>query len=349
MFVLPLVLSVAAAADPIYDVARGDVFVAGPAGASITVDGTPTNLTAPATVIAVPVGRHVVGVRQGCSGVEVPIEVRPNAIERVDAPLVEQRGHISVAVNVWGATIRVDGKDVGAAPVNPVEATCGKHIVEAVVPGYRNATTDLTIQFAETVSVTLTMVREEIGNIAVGVTPLDASVWVDGLEKGTGPMTVSALPSGMHMVEAKKAGFETAKAPITVTEGNTTRVDLTLLKQAPLGQRLGLERVPWWQVGVATGLTAAAGVTAFLAVDSYTQAEGGYAAYTQLTYADDPEAYYATNVEAPRTMATVWAVSSGVRVAGAGLLWGTIRLKPASTASVTPILGPGLVGAVGTF
>jgi len=328
----------------------GDIFVAGPKGAKILVDGKETGLVAPATVVGQAPGPHKVQLRDGCRGADVLVEVRSNAIERAEAELAPAVGHISVTVNVFSAELRLDGKPVTLSPNGPLEAACGKHVVEALLPGYRNATNDVEITYDETVAVVLTLVREEFGHIAVGVNPVDASVWVDGKSRGTGPMTVSALPPGTHLVEARRRGYQDATAPISVVDGQTARVDLALLPEAPFWERSGLSRVRWGQVGAATALTAGAGVAGVLAFTSFSDAQAGYAEYAQLTYLDEPERFYDERVQGPTTMGTVWTVLGGVSFLGAGALWVTLRpLPPAGGATIVPVASPSGVGAAGTF
>ena len=67
------------------------------------------------------------------------------------------------------------------------------------------------------------------GSIAVASTPAGAAVWLDGTDTGqvTG-CTLENVPAGDHVVTLKLDGYADASTPVTVAEGETATVDLTL-------------------------------------------------------------------------------------------------------------------------
>ena len=67
------------------------------------------------------------------------------------------------------------------------------------------------------------------GSIAITSTPEGAAVWLDGTDTGlvTG-CTLPDVPAGDHVVTLKHDGYADASTPVTVTEGETATVDITL-------------------------------------------------------------------------------------------------------------------------
>ena len=53
-------------------------------------------------------------------------------------------------------------------------------------------------------------------------------VSIDGLYKGTTPFTITDVPVGTHTLHAWHETFGTTTAEVTVTEGGTAEVELSL-------------------------------------------------------------------------------------------------------------------------
>lgn len=66
------------------------------------------------------------------------------------------------------------------------------------------------------------------GNIVVTSVPDGASVFLNGEDKGTAPLTISALPVGTYTVKATKTGYKDKESSVSVAKDQTTTVDVTL-------------------------------------------------------------------------------------------------------------------------
>lgn len=324
--VLPMLLALCtpAHADPWgtgAGTSTGDVFVSGPAGAQLLLDNVPTGLVAPATLKQVPVGQHQVGVRQGCMVSDQTVVVHAQAIERVDPVLAMGTASITVGVNVDGATVSLDGSSLGVSPLTTQSVPCGTHELTAQMNGYTQAQSSVEMHAGEVLTVSLTIERAQVGNIAVDVVPVDAEVLLDGKVQGTGPRTLSSVPAGAHVVVARARGYADGTMPVALAADETARVNLSLTRQAPLGQRMGLNRVPWGEVVLGTGLTLVAGGGVTGAVIFNHTAVQNYGTYSGLTYADSPDEYYAKSVATPRTLGWVAIIGGGLATLGAGAVW----------------------------
>lgn len=325
----------------------GDVFVPGPAGANILLDGQPTGLLAPATLERVATGAHVVGLRRECDGVDIPIDVRAGAIERAEGSLARGPASIAIGVSVDGAAVWLDGMSLGQAPVAIQHTTCGAHVVEAEAPGYARATAEVKLNYGESLPYTLTLSAIEAGNVAVNVRPFDAEVFIDGTRRGSGPLTVNGLPAGLHQVVAKAKGYEPGQVPVTVKGGETARVDLSLLPAKSFVERTGLDRVDWPRVGVGAGLGAVAAASGALAATQFLAADAGYAGYLALDYSQQPDVFYDEYVQRPTVLAYGLTGLGVVSAGTSAVLFATLR--PRDVPGVVPVVTPTGAGVGGTF
>jgi hypothetical protein len=60
------------------------------------------------------------------------------------------------------------------------------------------------------------------GSLSVVSNPTGAAISIDGVAKGTTPVTIPNLAIGSHTLTATKAGYQTLTQPVTVTAGTTT-------------------------------------------------------------------------------------------------------------------------------
>ncbi len=172
-------------------------------------------------------------------------------------------GVVAVTSNPAGATVRLDGKDLGVTPVKVRDIAPGVHGVEVTLDGY--ATTykkvDTTAGIRGTVDATMNKGGAEV-NVSTG-NP-DATVFFNGVEVGRG-------------TTVKVVGVGRGKTEITVTTDSRSvsgRVEVpssgsvlarttekTVVEAKPLTQQWGF----WAAVGggaVAAGTTAAVVVAA---------------------------------------------------------------------------------------
>lgn len=328
--------------------ATGDVFVPGPTGATILIDGKPTGLSAPTTVERLPIGPHVIGLRRGCDGIDIPVDVRRGAIERAEGLLGRGPASIAIGVNVDGASVWLDGMSLGQSPVSIMHTSCGIHIVEAEAVGYGRAVAEVRLGYAESLPFGLTLAAIEVGNIAVNLRPFEAEVWIDGQLRGTGPLTVNALQVGLHEVTAHAKGFEPGRAPVTVRGGETVRVELSLVQAKSFAERSGFNQLDWARLAVGSGLGAIAVGSGILAATQFLAVDVAYAEYLTLDYTDDPEAFYVAKVEQPTVAAYGLTGLAAIGLGSSTYLLATLKPR-VHAAAVVPSVSPLAIGVMGTF
>ena len=132
-------------------------------------------------------------------------------------------GALVVETNPPGATVAVDGKSVGAAPVTLHSLPVGTLKVSASREGREAAETSATIVDGETTITSLTLARS-VGRLAVTM-PADAVASIRSNEIGekefSGPRAAE-LPTGNYEVEASCPGLTTVAARVTVNRGTNT-------------------------------------------------------------------------------------------------------------------------------
>jgi hypothetical protein len=75
-----------------------------------------------------------------------------------------------------------------------------------------------------------------VGTLSVRVQPADAEVWVDGERwqwPGDEPRLVVEVNEGRHRVEVTRDGFETFSTEVDVRRGETTSLNVSLLRREP--------------------------------------------------------------------------------------------------------------------
>jgi Zn-dependent protease len=79
-----------------------------------------------------------------------------------------------------------------------------------------------------TAIVTTTATQKPAGTLAAGSVPSGASVYIDGILKGTTPLTLRSVPAGVHEVTFTMAGYSDYTTKVTITAGSVTKLVGTL-------------------------------------------------------------------------------------------------------------------------
>jgi hypothetical protein len=132
-------------------------------------------------------------------------------------------GALSVETNPAGATVSVNGKEVGTAPLSLRGLPAGAVLVSTRLAGYEDANASVTIPDGESADAPLSLARST-GTLALTV-PTDAVVSVSSAEIGqkdiAGPGSTT-LPTGDYVVKASSPGMAEVSGKVTVTRGGST-------------------------------------------------------------------------------------------------------------------------------
>lgn len=165
--------------------------------------------------------------------------------------------HVSVAVDVSGADVFVDGERAGKTPLrHPLVIDMGTRRIRVAKHGYRERTEILRLAGGSPAELDIHLVRAS-GRLQIAAAAED-EIMVDGRKRGVGRWT-GKLPVGDHVVEVRGSDGASRRRKVSLEDRETERVELEDAEQA---EDSG---VPLWLwIGGSVALTAGA-----VAVTSY--------------------------------------------------------------------------------
>jgi len=164
---------------------------------------------------------------------------------------VTQYGGLYVESNPGSALVYIDSVYRGVSPAMIPNQTVGYHQVLLKKSGYNNwngqvyvwpgqttilrpelvlSSGDTTATPTPTVTVTPTATSASSGILKVFSTPTGATVLLDGVEKGTTPITITGVPFGMHNLQLDKAGYYSWNGQAWIQTGAITTIFPTMVK-----------------------------------------------------------------------------------------------------------------------
>lgn len=139
-------------------------------------------------------------------------------------------GDIAVQVNVDGATVELDGLEVGHAPMKePIRAATGTHVVGVTAPGHAPLRKPVSVagQTQQKLDFELLPLEGQLAHLVVKTRLPDAEVLVDGQVVGRTPIATSlSLAPGDHALEVRRPGYRSAAASLTLGAGSTGSLEL---------------------------------------------------------------------------------------------------------------------------
>ena len=162
-----------------------------------------------------------------------------------------QYGGLYIESNPGGALIYIDNVYRAVSPGTVASLTVGWHQVLLKKTGYNNwngqayvwpdqttvlhpdlvqSSNNTTPTPTVTVTTTPTATSASSGTLKVFSTPTGATVFVDGVQKGTTPITITGLPQGMHSLQLEKSGYYPWTGQSWVQTGGITTIFPALVK-----------------------------------------------------------------------------------------------------------------------
>ncbi len=165
-------------------------------------------------------------------------------------------GSLYVTSSPPGAKVYVNGIFKGVSPLLVGALSSGTYSVETSVEGYIPCYQDVVVYSGQQAVVNCIMEGTSgPGIITVISVPSGASVWIDGVYRGTAPLTTKGVAPNDHIVEVELQGYEVWKTPVNVKGGSSTTLEARLvqipvsrngrivLSGAPEGAEVYLDRV----------------------------------------------------------------------------------------------------------
>ena len=198
-----------------------------PAGAAVFVDDTALG-AAPLTT-DVPAGARTVTMslpRYQDALVDVDVEGR-EVEQTVRGVLRPDWADVTFPTRPAGATVRVDGTEVGVTP-GPVPVPSGEHRIEVKLAGYKAWRDILQVRAEETRVLPPIDLERADGLLSVRSSPDGAGITVNGTYRGTTPTELTLTPGREHRLRVFKIGFGALDRTVRVASGQETAVRFDL-------------------------------------------------------------------------------------------------------------------------
>lgn len=140
----------------------------------------------------------------------------------------EKTGKIYVTSNPVGAQIWLDGTNTNKVTPDTIVAKEGSREITLKKSGYLDSKFTVNVT-ANLTSVPSTVSLTNLGKISVQSTPSGAQVWLNGVNTGkVTPETLDTLTAGNYQVTLKLETYSDSTVTATVTNAQTTTVNVTL-------------------------------------------------------------------------------------------------------------------------
>ncbi len=254
---------------------------------------------------------------------------------------------LQIRVNEVGATLEVDGLELGQSPfVEPLAVDIGERQVRLTKAGFEPIERKVMVERGRVASLDLRMVHlEKKGHLELLVQgPPDSVVFMDGRELGRGGYS-GDVPAGRHTFEARAEGFTTTSQTSEVPYGEDVAITLAM-SEAPTEGKVRVVsshadaqiRVDGRLVGTGAweGLLPAGGHQVIVSKEGYDE--------RQLEVALNPNQARTVEVDlAPESAWVFWSVSLAAVVAG-GTIAAIVLSRPAENPPVRGTFGTTTVG-----
>ncbi|MDP2983953.1 MAG: PEGA domain-containing protein [Candidatus Latescibacter sp.] len=126
-----------------------------------------------------------------------------------------------------GATVSIDGKEIGKTPLDDRELPQGSYTVTITRQGYTDFQQNISLSSGE---------KREIGyalaalvKIAVESRPNGAVVTIDGKNAGETPLRDFTVAEGVHEIALKRMGYETHREQVTVSPSTSLNISPVII------------------------------------------------------------------------------------------------------------------------
>lgn len=231
-----------------------------PGGAEVYIDGayygtTPVQSGSP-LLQNVNAGVHRVSVQKdGYTTYSTTVDVASGDRRDVQATLsVDQEdGAIRVSTVPNGATVTLDHAESRTAPATFSNVAPGIHTIVAALDGYNQVSGTIQVIPGQTAQATLTLspASGSVGAVRVQSIPPGANIYLDGIYRGSTPLTIGNLAAGDHAVVLRRSGYREYSSTVRVPAGGTAEF---LARLSPTSSSTGSVDVVSYPAGASVYL-----------------------------------------------------------------------------------------------
>ena len=139
-------------------------------------------------------------------------------------------GTISVSSTPPEADVYLDGVYRGTTPLIISDVSTGYHTIKITKAGYQDYLIEIYVKADDITYVTASLESNK-GMLEIISEPFGASIYLDDVYKGKTPLVIDVSP-GRHTLKLAKSGYDEIKKEIYVEQGESKRIELTLIKSA---------------------------------------------------------------------------------------------------------------------
>ena len=200
-----------------------------PTESEVYVDGIKKGLT-PITIDDLSLGEHFVEVkRANFSTWSQKINVNQYKVIQLIANLDATAASIDAESTPQGATVLLNGKNVGVTPIVVKNLDAGDYTLELQLEGYAPYTEKVTLNKGETLQRQITL-KKASTILSVDSKPTGAEIFINGEDMGKTPYKVVNIAPGTYKIEIKKDGYLPFTTQVNVIKGKPANFVFPLLK-----------------------------------------------------------------------------------------------------------------------
>jgi serine/threonine protein kinase len=159
-------------------------------------------------------------------------------------------GYLTLDTKPTGASVQVDGKEIGRTPLNNLKLSIGKKTLEISYPGYQTRSVETQINTGSIDNLGVVPLLRSVGRIAVSTNPAGVPFEIVGPEQeissGVSPLQLDELPVGQYQITLKRPGWPDVVQTVDLTVNSTATIQQTYqgapvtLKSDPSGATIYL-------------------------------------------------------------------------------------------------------------
>ncbi|MFT5127462.1 MAG: hypothetical protein ACI8W8_001065 [Rhodothermales bacterium] len=124
-----------------------------------------------------------------------------------------------------GATVVLDGNEIGRTPFLRQAVPMGRHIAEFALPGHGSKTTNFRVENRRPLRLGATL-SSVLSTLTIESDPEGASVIIGGVHRGRTPVVLNDLAEGRHEIRGELNGYHPVSATVVLQKNEHKRIDL---------------------------------------------------------------------------------------------------------------------------
>jgi hypothetical protein len=131
-----------------------------------------------------------------------------------------------------GASVLLDGNEIGHAPFLHLAVPLGRHIAEFAMPGHGGKTTNFRVENGRPLRLTAAL-ASVLSTLTVESSPEGAAIIIGGVHHGRTPLVLNDLSEGRHEIRGELSGHHPVSATVVLQKNEDKRIVLPQFEVLP--------------------------------------------------------------------------------------------------------------------